>query len=560
MTNHLNIVDYIVFVFYFILVAFYGWRTYRKKKAQTNQTKEFFLAEGSLTWWAIGASLIASNISAEQFIGNSGAGFEMGLGIASYEFMSGITLLIVAVFFMPIYIKNNISTMPQFLLTRYDKRVSVSMTIFWLLLYVLINLTSIIYLGAIAISSLTGINFSACMIMLSFFAMLLTLGGMKVIAYTDVIQVIFLIVGGLATTWVALKIIAEKFGATGVLDGFSVMIQKAPDHFDMILDKSSPHFMSMPGLTALLGGMWIANLNYWGFNQYITQRALGADLKTARNGLLFAGFLKLLMPIIVCLPGIAVYVLHQHGDMQTEMLKDGVFNKDNAYPALLNLLSPGLKGLAFAALTAAIVASLAGKLNSISTIFTLDVYKKYIKKDASETQQLIIGRISIIAALFIAVGISPFLGIDKKGGFEFIQEYTGFVSPGVVAVFLLGFFWKRTTATSALMGLIGGFVLSIVLKFLPGWINLAPLNDIGFAVKNISNGNFEIPFLDRMGIVFLFVFMLMIGVSLLKKSTTAEINENTIVIDKSLFKVSNGFLIGSAILICILIFIYIYFW
>ena len=299
--------DYIVFFLYFIIIVGYGlWIYNRKKKAQTN-SNDYFLAEGSLTWWAIGASLIASNISAEQFIGMSGSGFKMGLAIATYEWMAALTLIIVAVFFMPVYLKNKIFTMPQYLKQRYNGNVAMIMAVFWLLLYVLVNLTSILYLGALAISSISGLNITFCMIFLAFFAIMITLGGMKVIGYTDVIQVFFLILGGLVTTYLALNLVATEFGSEGAISGFNLMREKADDHFHMIFDTTNPNYMDLPGLSVLIGGMLIINLNYWGCNQYITQRALGADLKTARGGILFAAFLKLLMPIIVVLPGIAAY-------------------------------------------------------------------------------------------------------------------------------------------------------------------------------------------------------------------------------------------------------------
>ena len=380
----LDIKDYIVFFCYFVLIVGYGIWIYNRKKKTVSDSKDYFLAEGSLTWWAIGASLIASNISAEQFIGMSGSGFKMGLAIATYEWMAALTLVIVAVFFIPVYLKNKIFTMPQYLNQRYNGNVAMIMAVFWLLLYVLVNLTSILYLGALAISSISGLNLTLCMVFLAFFAVMITLGGMKVIGYTDVIQVFFLILGGLVTTYLALNLVAEKFGSSGVLNGFHLMKDNAADHFHMIFDKTNPNYMDLPGLSVLVGGMLIINLNYWGCNQYITQRALGADIKTARSGILFAAFLKLLMPLIVVIPGIAAYVLYQKGGFQTEMLQDGSLNPDRAYPTLLNLLPTGLKGLSFAALTAAIVASLAGKANSIATIFTLDVYKKKINENADE--------------------------------------------------------------------------------------------------------------------------------------------------------------------------------
>lgn len=375
--HSLHLKDYIVFLIYFVIVAGYGYWIYRrKKKATVSASHDYFLAEGSLTWWAIGASLIASNISAEQFIGMSGNGFTMGLAISTYEWMAAATLLVVAIFFIPVYLKNKIYTMPQFLHQRYNSTVAMIMAVFWLLLYVVVNLTSILFLGALAISSISGISLTACMIFLAVFAIIITLGGMKVIGYTDVIQVFFLILGGLVTTYLALDLVAKHYGGSGVIEGFNLLTKHADDHFHMIFKKDNPHYISLPGLSILIGGMWIVNLNYWGCNQYITQRALGADLDTARKGLLFAAFLKLLMPIIVVLPGIAAYVLHQNGYFQQEMMVNGELVQDKAYPVLLNLLPAGLKGLAFAALTAAIVASLAGKANSIATIFTLDIYKK----------------------------------------------------------------------------------------------------------------------------------------------------------------------------------------
>jgi SSS family solute:Na+ symporter len=269
--------------------------------------------------------------------------------------------------------------------------------------------------------------------------------------------------------------VAEHYGTSGVVNGFNLITQNTDDHFHMVFSQSNDNFPSLPGLTVLIGGMWIVNLNYWGCNQYITQRALGADLKTARSGLLFAAFLKLLMPVIVVLPGIAAYVLHKEGNFQTEMLQNGELNPDRAYPVLLNLLPEGLKGLSFAALTAAVVASLAGKANSIATIFTLDIYKKNINVNADENKMVWIGRISVILAMLVAVIIAPLLGIDKKG-FEFIQEYTGFVSPGIFAMFILGFFWKKTSSNAAMFATVGGFVLSVIFKFLPQFVNLSWLN------------------------------------------------------------------------------------
>ncbi len=553
----LSTADYIVFLFYFVLIVGYGFWIYNRKKKESTSSNDYFLAEGSLTWWAIGASLIASNISAEQFIGMSGSGFKMGLAIATYEWMAAVSLIVVAVFFIPVYLKNKIFTMPQFLNRRYNGTVAMIMAVFWLLLYVVVNLTSILYLGALAISSISGFDLNLCMVFLAFFSIMITLGGMKVIGYTDVIQVFFLILGGLATTYLALNLVADQFGGSGIVDGFNLMTSHAGDHFEMIFDKTNSNYADLPGLSVLIGGMIIINLNYWGCNQYITQRALGADLKTARSGILFASFLKLLMPIIVVLPGIAAYVLHQQGGFQTEMLQGGELNPDRAYPVLLNLLPSGLKGLSFAALTAAIVASLAGKANSIATIFTLDIYKQKLNVGASEEKLVKVGKITVLAAMVIAILIAPFMGIDKKGGFQFIQEFTGFLSPGIFAMFILGFFWKKTTSNAALFGMIGGFAFSVFFKFLPGFMDLSFLYEWGFAVPN-ANGIYEIPFIDRMGFVFIICVTGMFFISV--KESRKGISPNGLEVDTSMFKVSPGFTVGALIVTAVIAALYTFFW
>ena len=554
-SNGLQTLDYLVFLFYFVVVAGYGYWIYNKKKSELSDSNDFFLAEGSLTWWAIGASLIASNISAEQFIGMSGNGFRLGLAIATYEWMAAATLLIVAIFFMPIYLKNKIFTMPQFLSQRYSPTVSLIMAVFWLMLYVAVNLTSILYLGALAVTTISGIDFTVCMIGMSVFAVIITLGGMKVIGFTDVIQVFFLILGGLATTYLALQMVSDHFGGEGVMSGLNHLMTKAPEHFHMILNKDNANYPSLPGLTVLIGGMWIINLNYWGCNQYITQRALGADLPTARNGILFAAFLKMLMPIIVVLPGIAAYLLHKDGMFQQEMMKDGVINQDSAYPVLLNLLPAGLKGLSFAALTAAVVASMAGKANSISTIFTLDIYKKYINTNATEKQLVSIGRIAVVAAMVLAIAIAPFMGIDKKGGFEFIQEYTGYVSPGIFALFILGFFWKRTTSNAALFALIGGVTFSILSKYIPTWTGV---NDCMFYTAFLDGDVYMIPFMDRMGWVFIFCVVSMVIISL--ADPASKNNPKGLEIDAKMFKLEPSFILGTVVVVMGIIALYTYFW
>lgn len=547
--------DYVVFLIYFIIVSAYGLYVYNRKKHENS--KDYFLAKDSLTWWAIGASLIASNISAEQFIGMSGSGFTMGLAIAAYEWLAAVTLLIVAVFFIPIYLKNKIYTMPQFLKTRYNDTVAMIMAVFWLLLYVVVNLTSILYLGALAISSISGLDLGFCMMGLALFAIVITLGGMNVIGYTDVIQVVFLILGGLVTTYLALDLVAQHYGSSGPLNGFNLMTENSADHFKMIFKKEDPHFIDLPGLAILVGGMWIVNLNYWGCNQYITQRALGADLKTARSGILFAAFLKLLMPVIVVLPGIAAFVLFKEGVFKDEMMLNGEVVGDRAYPVLLNLLPVGLKGLSFAALTAAVVASLAGKANSIATIFTLDIYKKKINPEADEKQQVQIGRWVIIISMILAVAIAPYLGIDKKGGFQYIQEYTGFVSPGIFAMFILGFFWKKTTSNAALFATIGGFLLSVLFKISPEYVNLEFLHQFGFAVVN-KNGLYEIPFIDRMGFVFIICVVVMYLISIYE--TSKGVKTNGLEVDRSMFRTSPSFTVGALIVVGIIAALYGIYW
>ncbi len=560
--HQLATLDYAVFFLYFLIVAGYGIWIYRRKTGHDGtvegDSKDYFLAEGSLTWWAIGSSLIASNISAEQFVGMSGSGFKMGLAIATYEWMAALTLIIVAVFFIPVYLKNGIATMPQFLNQRYNSTVAMIMALFWLALYVVVNLTSILYLGAIAVSSISGLNLNFCMYALAAFAIIITLGGMKVIGFTDVIQVFFLILGGLATTYLALNLVAEHYGQTGVLKGFSLLTSEAGDHFQMIFKKDNPNYIDLPGLTVLLGGMWIVNLNYWGCNQYITQRALGADLPTARAGILFAAFLKLLMPVIVVLPGIAAYVLYKQDVFGAAEFGQGAdLNPDRAYPVLLNILPKGLKGLSFAALTAAVVASLAGKANSIATIFTLDVYRKVFNTQASEKQLVAVGKIAVVVAMLLGVLIAPHLGIDKKGGFQYIQEYTGFVSPGIFAMFILGFFWKKTTSTAALFATIGGFILSVLFKFLPGYVDLSFLAPLGFAVPNVA-GVYEIPFLDRMGFVFVICVAAMVVISLYQ--TGRGVKTNGLEVDASMFRPNRSFVIGSVAILVIVTTLYTVFW
>jgi SSS family solute:Na+ symporter len=457
--------------------------------------------------------------------------------------MAAATLIIVAIFIIPVYLKNKIFTMPQFLSKRYNDKVSTVMAVFWLLVYVFVNLTSIIYLGALAISSISTLSFEWCIFGLSIFSMVVTLGGMKVIGYTDVIQVIVLILGGLITTYLALSLLAQEYGfGQDIFKGLSILRSEAPGHFHMIFDSSHKYYKELPGLSVLIGGMLINNLAYWGCNQYIVQRALGADLKTARKGILFAAFLKLLIPVIAVLPGIVMYVLHNKGLFHAEMSDGGIVKPDHAYPTLMNLLPPGVKGIAFAALTAAIVASLAGKANSISTIFSLDIYKKYFEKEATDKKMVRVGRWAVVVSLTVAALVTPALkSLDQA--YQFIQEYVGFISPGVLAIFLLGFYWKRTSAAAAMTGALLTIPISTVLKFLPVW----------------TNGAFpDYPFLDRMTIDFVLIVIIMVTISLWKPEKEAD--RKAIEVDTAMFKVNTGFIIGSLLIMGILTALYTVFW
>lgn len=485
-------IDYVVFGGYVTLIIFLGLWVSREKKGHEKNTEDYFLASKSLPWWAIGASLIASNISAEQFIGMSGSGFRVGLAIATYEWMAAVTLLIVAYFFLPIYLKKGIFTMPQFLEVRYDTRVRTLLAVFWLLVYVFVNLTSVLYLGALAMEGIMGIPLWYGVIGLALFAGLYSVyGGLKAVAWTDVVQVIFLVGGGLLTTYLALDAFG---GGQGAIVGFERLLGEAGDRFNMILFKGELMYEDggemkdaydlLPGLSVLLGGMWIANLFYWGCNQYIIQRALAAkSLKEAQRGVAFAGYLKLLLPLVVVIPGIVAYALQAP-----------IGKGDEAYPWLLNAyVGPGLKGLAFAALIAAIVSSLASMMNSTSTIFTMDIYRHYIRKGASEKNMVKIGRTVAVVCLVIAVLLAPQLaGLDQV--FQYIQEYTGMVSPGVLAIFIMGLFWKKSTPNAALVSALMSIPLSILMKYaLPG-----------------------LPFIDRMGVAFLASVFLIVVISLIE--------------------------------------------
>lgn len=561
MNQHFAFADYAIFFIYFIVVTTYGITVYRKRKQDEQDAKAYFLAEGNLTWWAIGASLIASNISAEQFIGMSGEGFFLGIAVAAYEWIAAIALIIVAVWFIPVYLKNKIYTMPQFLKMRYNESTALIMAVFWLFLYVFVNLTSILYLGAVAINGMAGGQYlHIIMLSLAVFALFISLGGMKVVAYTDVIQVAVLIIGGLVTSYIALTTVGQYFGVgENAIAGFKVLMREAPEHFKMIIPKPTANssqleidkYLTFPGMMSYLAGIWIINLNYWGCNQYITQRALGADLQTARTGILFAGMLKLLMPIIVMLPGIAAYVLYQNGH-----LPQLVGGKDGAYSAVLTFLPTGFKGLSVAALTAAIVASLASKVNSISTIYTLDIHKKYIQKEAGEKQQVNIGRIAVFGAMLLAVLFTwnDILGIGGVGGFTYIQKYTGFISPGVFAMFALGMFWKRTTGTAAIVGVLLGFLLSVLFN------EYAPMlfgnETLLYTAYPNGKGAFEIPFHICMGLSFFFTTLAMVAISF----AGPKVNPKAFELDSEMFKVKPQTMVLIIITLLIIAALYVKFW
>jgi len=563
MNRLLQTPDYLVFLGYLLIVSLYGLWIYKRKRSASTGTKDYFLAEGSLTWWAIGASLIASNISAEQFIGMSGEGFFSGIAVAAYEWIAAISLIIIAIWFMPVYLKNKIYTMPQFLKSRYNETVAIIMAVFWLFLYVFVNLTSILYLGSKAISGLAGPEyFHIILLVLAFLALIITLGGMKVIGYTDVIQVAVLIIGGLVAVWLALSKVDEVVNhGNSAVNGFKTLLSQAPDHFHLIFSKPTvtsnadyvSKYVALPGITMYFAGQWIANLNYWGCNQYITQRALGADLQTARNGILFAGFLKIFMPVIVMLPGIAAYVLYKNGYFDAATFGG---NKDGAYAAILSLLPVGMKGLSVAALTAAIVASLAGKANSISTIFTLDIYHKYFNKNADEKKQVWVGRITVVAAILIAIGCCwrDLLGIGREGGFTFIQKYTGFISPGVFALFLLGLFWKRTTGAAAIVGLICGlFIVVFFNNYAADWFGHDTLL---YTAYDVGGGKFEIPFMVNMGWSFFFTALIMVLVSLAGPKNNPKAFE----VDRSMYKVKPSTIALITMIVLMVIALYARFW
>ena len=549
MNGNFETIDYLIFLGYAVLILFVGLWVSREKEGKQKNAEDYFLASKSLPWWAIGASLIAANISAEQFIGMSGSGFALGLAIASYEWMAAITLIIVGKYFLPIFIEKGLYTIPEFVEKRFSTNLKSILAVFWICLYVFVNLASVLYLGSLALETIMGVPMMYGVIGLALFAAAYSLyGGLSAVAWTDVIQVVFLILGGLVTTYLALNAVSD---GAGMVTGLKKIYQAAPDKFAMILDESNPYYNDLPGIGVLVGGMWVANLYYWGFNQYIIQRTLAAkSLKESQKGILMAAGLKLVIPLIVVIPGIAAFVMVNDANIMAGLGEVGLQNMpsadqaDKAYPWLLQFLPSGLKGLAFAALAAAIVSSLASMLNSTSTIFTMDLYKQYIKPNASDKQTVNMGRISAAVALIIASIMAPLLGgIDQA--FQFIQEYTGVVSPGILAVFILGLFWKKTTNKAAIIGALVSIPIAMYFKVAPkGWLDSALFVDI--------------PFMDQMGYTALLTMLVIVVISYFQLH--GKDDEKGIEITKETFSTPAIFNIGSMLVMLVLVALYAFFW
>ncbi len=559
----LSTLDIIVFGAYCALILGIGLWVSRDKDGVQKNAEDYFLASKSLPWWAIGASLIAANISAEQFIGMSGSGFAIGLAIASYEWMAAITLLVVGKFFLPIFIKKQIYTIPGFVEKRFSTNLKTILAVFWIALFIFVNLTTVLYLGARAMDTVIGNGDGSIMmysiLALGLFAAAYSLwGGLSAVAWTDVVQVVLLVFGGLVTTYITLEEISPT---GGLIDGFVHVFNTVPGKFSMILSKGEiitpdgkDAWWDLPGLAVLVGGMWVANIYYWGFNQYIIQRTLAAkSLEESQKGIVFAAALKMIIPLIVVVPGIIAYVMNADasGQLTPETLdpsflnKDGGVINDNAFPWLVrSFIPPGLKGLVLAALAAAIVSSLASMLNSTSTIFTMDIFLPYINKNASDKLTVNVGRISGAVALVIAMIIAPMLG-NLGQAFQFIQEYTGVVSPGILAVFLTGLFWKRATNNAAIWGVILSIPIAMYFKVAPnGW------SDAAIFV--------HIPFMNQMFITALASITIILVISYLEGK--GKVNEKGINLTSELFKTSPTFNIGAVVILIICTILYTIFW
>ncbi len=542
-----SVLDFSVFIGYIIFIVGLGLWVSRDKKGHQKNAEDYFLAGKSLPWWAIGASLIAANISAEQFIGMSGSGFAIGLAIASYEWMSALTLVIVAKFFMPVFIEKKLYTIPEFIERRFNTNLKTILAVFWIALFVFVNLTSVLFLGAKAVDTIIG-NGDGGLILYAIIGLCLIAaayslyGGLAAVVWTDVAQVVILVFGGLITTILALQQVTPE---GGVLNGMDHIIQTAGDKFHMILNREHPEYFNLPGIAVLIGGLWVANLYYWGFNQYIIQRALAAkSIGQAQKGLVFAAFLKLIIPLIVVIPGIIAFVLYSQPEgtaiipgVQEAFTKlDGSINFDKAYPWLISTFIPsGLKGVVIAALVAAIVSSLASMLNSTSTIFTMDIYRPYLNKNATDKQTVNMGRITAACALVIAGSIAPLLG-NIPQMFQYIQEYTGLVSPGILAVFLMGLFWGKSTSKGAIIGVIASIPVALLLK----------------------TQAVDLPWMDQMFYTLLITMVIIAGVSL----TSGEGIEDPkrIKLTKETFKTSEAFNVSAYAIILILGVLYAAFW
>lgn len=540
-------IDFIIFGVYAIVIIGVGLFVSRTKKGTEKTAEDYFLAGKSLPWWAIGTSLIAANISAEQFIGMSGSGFAVGLAIASYEWMAAITLIIVGKYFLPIFIRQGLYTIPQFVEKRFNTSLKTILAVFWISLFIFVNLTSVLYLGAKALDTILGVGDGSTiipfMLGLALFAAAYSVwGGLSAVAWTDVIQVVLLVAGGLVTTFIALHHVTPE---GGVLNGFAHIYDVAQDKFHMIIKKDNPEFSNLPGIAVLIGGMWVANLYYWGFNQYIVQRALAAkSLQEAQRGIAFAAFLKLLIPLIVVIPGIIAYVMYMQHD-GTNVIEgvsavfeksNGTLDYDRAYPWLIGTFIPtGLKGLVVAALSAAIVSSLASMLNSTATIFTMDIYKPYFNKNADNKQLVTVGRVAVMVALALAVSVANSLGSIPQM-FQYIQEYTGLVSPGILGVFLMGLFWKKTSVKGAIAGILSSIPVALILKFLP----------------------ISMPFLDQMLYTLLITIVIIMGVSL--RSDKLDDDPKAIPLHGVNFITGKRFNVSAYILLVILVILYVVFW
>ena len=546
----LSTLDYIIFGIYVLVIIVTGLAVSRKNR---HSTEGYFLAGKSIPWWAIGASLIAANISAEQFIGMSGSGFVIGIGISAYEWMAAVTLILVGKFFLPIFIEKGIYTIPEFVEKRFNRTLKTILAVFWICLYIFVNLSSVLYLGGSALETIMDIPMMHAILGLAAFALIYSVyGGLSAVVWTDVIQVAVLIIGGFATTYLAVDFVGQ---GNGFMAGLSNLMETAPDHFQMILDKGNPQFNNMPGMAVLIGGMWVANLYYWGFNQYIIQRTFAAkSVSEAQKGLVFAGYLKLITPILIVIPGIAAFVIVNDPAMMDSLgtlaqnHTPSLERADSAYPWVAQFLPTGAKGVVFAALSAAIVSSLASMLNSTATIFTMDIYKEYVDKNASDLKLVNVGRCTAVISLVIAIFVAPLLGALDQA-FQYIQEYTGLVSPGILAVFVCGLFWKKTNSTGAIVGVLASIPYALILKLLTQ-------NYMGPDGELLSR--VDMPFMDQMFYTCILTIATIVFVSL----ATSENDDDPkgITTTKETFKSSAAFAIGSYGIIIIVAALYVLMW